>query len=289
MVRMTIHTTAYSCNTKPRTGGQHTHDAARSPNPSRLLGVVVVSPPRVPILRGPPQTRRAPQETTMPNAIPVEAESSLPPARMIDPRGHRFGAGLSAILLVASFVVGWVPGVFLALLSIGTSAAFGLKYSIYGAIWRRIVRIARARQDRARARVPAALRPDARQHRAHPVATGLCRGLVHARLGLRACRGGVARRPRTDGLLPGLPAVLPALVGAVGRNVALDAWPRDEVRGSVRRFVLLALSAAGPTTRSGPRSDTARSQGRRPPRPADPGAQFGMRGGSRWRPRRASR
>ena len=27
-------------------------------------------------------------------------------------------------------------------LSIGTSAAFGLKYSIYGAIWRRIVRIA---------------------------------------------------------------------------------------------------------------------------------------------------
>jgi hypothetical protein len=79
----------------------------------------------------------------MPNAIPAGAESSLPPARMIDPRGHRFGAGLSAILLVASFAAGWVPGVFLALLSIGTSAAFGLKYSIYGAIWRRIVKIAR--------------------------------------------------------------------------------------------------------------------------------------------------
>ncbi len=79
----------------------------------------------------------------MPNAIPAGAESSLPPARMIDPRGHRFGAGLSAILLIASFAAGWVPGVFLALLSIGTSAAFGLKYSIYGAIWRRIVRIAR--------------------------------------------------------------------------------------------------------------------------------------------------
>ena len=74
------------------------------------------------------------------NAIPSGAASSLPPARMIDPRGHRFGAGLSAILLVASFAAGWVPGVFLALLSIGTSAAFGLRYSIYGAIWRRIAR-----------------------------------------------------------------------------------------------------------------------------------------------------
>jgi hypothetical protein len=59
---------------------------------------------------------------------------------MIDPRGHRFGAGLSALLLVASFATGWIPGVLLSLLSIGTSAAFGLRYSIYGAIWRRIAR-----------------------------------------------------------------------------------------------------------------------------------------------------
>jgi hypothetical protein len=62
---------------------------------------------------------------------------------MIDPRGHRFGAGLSALLLVASFIAGWVPGVLLALVSIGASAAFGLRYSIYGSIWRRIVRAAR--------------------------------------------------------------------------------------------------------------------------------------------------
>jgi Domain of unknown function (DUF4395) len=71
------------------------------------------------------------------------ATGSLPPARMIDPRGHRFGAGLSALLLGASFVAGWVPGVALALASIGVSAAFGLRYSIYGAIWRRIVALAR--------------------------------------------------------------------------------------------------------------------------------------------------
>jgi hypothetical protein len=76
----------------------------------------------------------------MPTAVPVDAAAGLPPAGRIDPRGHRFGAGLSALLLLASFVTGWVPGVVLALLSIGTSAAFGLRYSIYGAIWRRIVR-----------------------------------------------------------------------------------------------------------------------------------------------------
>jgi hypothetical protein len=79
----------------------------------------------------------------MPLAVPVDAAASLPPARMIDPRGHRFGAGVSALLLLVSFATGWVPGVLLALLSIGTSAAFGLRYSIYGAVWRRIARAAR--------------------------------------------------------------------------------------------------------------------------------------------------
>ena len=79
----------------------------------------------------------------MPNAVPADAAAHLPPARMIDPRGHRFGAGVSALLLLGSFVAGWVPGVVLALLSIGTSAAFGLRWSVYGAIWRRIVKVAR--------------------------------------------------------------------------------------------------------------------------------------------------
>jgi hypothetical protein len=78
----------------------------------------------------------------MPNAIPDGANAGLPPARMIDPRGHRFGAGLSAILIGASFVLNAPFGVFLAFLSIGVSGLFGLKYSIYGAIWRRIVKVA---------------------------------------------------------------------------------------------------------------------------------------------------
>jgi uncharacterized protein DUF4395 len=78
----------------------------------------------------------------MPNAVPADAAAQLPPARMIDPRGHRFGAALSSLILVASFLAGWVPGVALVLLSIGVSAAFGLKYSVYGVIWRRIVKLA---------------------------------------------------------------------------------------------------------------------------------------------------
>ncbi|MEX1173634.1 MAG: DUF4395 domain-containing protein [Chloroflexota bacterium] len=62
---------------------------------------------------------------------------------MIDPRGHRFGAGVSAVLLIAATAFGQPWVVALVLASIGVSAAFGLRYSIYGAIWRRIVRVAR--------------------------------------------------------------------------------------------------------------------------------------------------
>ncbi|MBA2718068.1 MAG: DUF4395 domain-containing protein [Chloroflexi bacterium] len=77
----------------------------------------------------------------MPSAIPSGATAGLPPARGIDPRGHRFGAGVSALLLVIAFAANLPWLVALALLSIGVSAAFGLRYSIYGAIWRRIVQI----------------------------------------------------------------------------------------------------------------------------------------------------
>jgi len=78
----------------------------------------------------------------MPSAIPTGATISLPPAGKIDPRGHRFGAGVSALLLIVAFVANQPWIVPLVLVSIGLSAAFGLRYSIYGAIWRRIVRIA---------------------------------------------------------------------------------------------------------------------------------------------------
>ena len=79
----------------------------------------------------------------IPTAVPADAAAQLPKARMIDPRGHRFGAGVSAVLLIAAFLTGTVWLVALVLLSIGVSAAFGLRYSVYGAIWRRIVKVAK--------------------------------------------------------------------------------------------------------------------------------------------------
>jgi hypothetical protein len=74
----------------------------------------------------------------MPSAVPTDAQARLPKARMIDPRGHRFGAGLSAGLLIVAFVADAPVLVAVALASIGVSAAFGLRWSIYGAIWRRL-------------------------------------------------------------------------------------------------------------------------------------------------------
>jgi hypothetical protein len=82
----------------------------------------------------------------MPDAIPANAAAHLPPARMIDPRGHRFGAGVSAIVLIIAALTGTPWLVALALLSIAVSGAFGLRYSIYGVAWRRIAAAADLRK-----------------------------------------------------------------------------------------------------------------------------------------------
>lgn len=74
----------------------------------------------------------------MPQAVPPAAASQLPPARKIDPRGHRFGAGVSAVILIVAAITGTPWLVAPVLLSIGISAAFGLRYSIYGIVWRRL-------------------------------------------------------------------------------------------------------------------------------------------------------
>jgi hypothetical protein len=79
----------------------------------------------------------------MPNAVPATAVAKLPPARMIDPRGHRFGAAVSGVLLLGSFLVNAPLGVAIALASLAVSAAFGLRWSVYGMAWRRIARALR--------------------------------------------------------------------------------------------------------------------------------------------------
>ena len=75
--------------------------------------------------------------------------SSSSPPRQIDPRGHRFGAGLSVVILVAGFLTGTtavIPAVGLAL---AVSAFFGTRWSILGRPWpviRRLLRIAPPRE-----------------------------------------------------------------------------------------------------------------------------------------------
>jgi hypothetical protein len=55
--------------------------------------------------------------------------------RLIDPRGHRFGAGLSVAFLVLGFIVN-VPLVVPAIgIALGVSAYFGTRYSALGQPW----------------------------------------------------------------------------------------------------------------------------------------------------------
>jgi hypothetical protein len=64
--------------------------------------------------------------------VPV---SLTPPARFIDPRGQRFGAALSAIVLVASFVanVPWLA--VLVGINLLVAAAFGARLFLLGRPW----------------------------------------------------------------------------------------------------------------------------------------------------------
>jgi hypothetical protein len=69
---------------------------------------------------------------------------------MIDPRGHRFGAGTSVVILAIGYALGLplLTSGFLAI-ALGVSAAFGTKYSILGRPWpyvRRALRIAPPRE-----------------------------------------------------------------------------------------------------------------------------------------------
>ena len=72
------------------------------------------------------------------------AASAPPPReRQIDPRGHRFGAGLSVVILGGGFLAGAplvIPAVALAL---GASALLGTRWSILGRPWPAVRRILR--------------------------------------------------------------------------------------------------------------------------------------------------
>jgi len=64
--------------------------------------------------------------------------------RLIDPRGHRFGAALSVLILILGFALGQPLVVALIALALGVSAALGTRYSVLGRPWplvRRALRV----------------------------------------------------------------------------------------------------------------------------------------------------
>ena len=70
--------------------------------------------------------------STVSNASPAKASEH---GRLIDPRGHRFGAGLSVVLLSLAFVLN-LPVVVVAVgLALAVSAIFGTRYSALGRPW----------------------------------------------------------------------------------------------------------------------------------------------------------
>jgi len=65
--------------------------------------------------------------------------------RLIDPRGHRFGAGLSVAILVLAFAADVPVAIPAIALALGASAFFGTRWSILGRPWpflRRALRLA---------------------------------------------------------------------------------------------------------------------------------------------------
>jgi hypothetical protein len=58
-----------------------------------------------------------------------------PPARSIDPRGQRFGAGVSAIVLVIAFVLGIPLLAVLVGVNLAVSSAFGTRWFLPSRAW----------------------------------------------------------------------------------------------------------------------------------------------------------
>ncbi len=63
------------------------------------------------------------------------APTLTPPARQIDPRGQRFGAGASVVLLAIAFVMGWFWLAALIGLNLLVASAFGTRLFLPGRAW----------------------------------------------------------------------------------------------------------------------------------------------------------
>ena len=199
----------------------------------------------------------------MPSAIPADAAARLPKARMIDPRGHRFGAGVSAVLLIVAFLTGDdLARRRSSSLSIGVSAAFGLKYSIYGVVWRRIAKTLALPKVEPEHEYPPRFAQVLGSVALILALVAFALGATTLGWGLTLAVAGLQTRARHDRLLPRLPAVLPALVGAGPRHPHLDPRPVAARRVDARAGADPLPLSRGPTAdRRGRRAArTARSR-----------------------------
>jgi len=131
-----------------------------------------------------------------------------PPARQIDPRGQRFGAGISAVVLAIAFAVSAPWLAVLVGVNLGVSAAFGTRLFLPGRAWRP---------------VKTALRLGPPKEFEHEYPPRFAQALGATVLGLAAIAFLVGAGPI------GLAAVLTAKLFTPGRIVAIDpAQPRLE-------------------------------------------------------------
>jgi len=63
------------------------------------------------------------------------APTLTPPARTLDPRGQRFGAGVSVVILVVAFLTGWFWLASLVGLNLLVASAFGSRLFLPGRPW----------------------------------------------------------------------------------------------------------------------------------------------------------
>ncbi len=80
----------------------------------------------------------------------MSASALTPTARFIDPRGQRFGAGSSAVVLAIAFVAHVPAIVALVGLALTVSAAFGTRWFVFGRPWaliRRVLRLGSAEPE----------------------------------------------------------------------------------------------------------------------------------------------
>lgn len=79
--------------------------------------------------------------TSLPSATTGAPRPAPPTSRMIDPRGHRFGAAFSVVILAAAFLLNLPIIVAFVFAALAISAWFGTRYSILGRPWAAIKKV----------------------------------------------------------------------------------------------------------------------------------------------------